>query len=145
MEVKAQSMGDSIVVILTEIDLEDEEVIALEESLGTISCGGYFPDVIPPQFVGGQDSIYALAFAYFEGYTIESDEVVKVRFTIDSRGQVINAEIFESGGEALDNMVLSFVKTLHSWEPAREVDTMEPVAFSVVLPFRFHQNTSSND
>ena len=75
------------------------------------------------KYIGGQPqlkqylkekAIDKIATASFQGYNLAA-----VKFTIDEKGQIINAHVFEtSKDEKVDALLLKAIRNMPSWQPA---------------------------
>jgi len=93
---------------------------------------------IMPGFPGGMEAFKKFMLRHLR----EPDElnegekvVVKAKFVVDNSGSIIDVDITQSGGSALDAEVLRVIKKMPKWEPGRQNGKTVPVYFSLPVTF----------
>ncbi len=93
---------------------------------------------IMPGFPGGMEAFKKFMLRHLK----EPDElnegekvVVKAKFVVDDEGNIVDVDITQSGGNALDTEVLRVIKKMPKWEPGRQNGKKVPVYFSLPVTF----------
>lgn len=92
-----------------------------------------------PAYPGGNEALFAYMGENIKyPKTAEADSVtgtVFVRFVVNAKGEVTNAEVIKSVDPRLDEVALKTVKDMPNWKPG--MNGGEPVSVKMTLPIRF--------
>lgn len=91
-----------------------------------------------PEFPGGEVGL--LKFLASIKYPEEARNkgiqgIVRVKFTVDLTGKVVNPEIVEGAHEILDNAAINHVKNMPDWTPGMQKG--KPIKVAYTMPIRF--------